>query len=176
MKYLFLIGGSGSGKSTLAKFLSEKHGDLFHNVIGTTTRQPRENETSKDYNFVSLYEYNSMLENDSFIGESRFLMAPTRYGYMKKQLSGTKYNCLVVSIEGFLNATKQLSSEDDAILLNIICDKPFVEREGRSALDEQKINIAILSTFKEKKDSLLINGNHIAYREINFNTLDGLYD
>lgn len=180
MKYMFIIGGSGSGKTTLADLLGTYKSEEFKVIKGSTTRAPREGETEKDYNFLTDEKYNVMLDNECFIGESEYLLAPIKYGYEKKLLDPDKYNIMILSIEGFINAVKKIKNDDEAILVHIIFDeKPFINREGRDANSEQRFNIAVLRPFVKNidgKEYLFINDRKILYREYSTSTLSEYYE
>ena len=49
-----LFGAAGVGKDTLQKEIVKQSPDLFHEIISTTTRPPREYEKNgRDYIFIS---------------------------------------------------------------------------------------------------------------------------
>ena len=57
---------SGAGKTTLAKKLAENNPE-FSISISHTTRKPRPNEVNgKDYHFVSIDEFNSLMKKNNF--------------------------------------------------------------------------------------------------------------
>lgn len=70
-RVFIFVGASGSGKTTLEHRLKELSPDDFHNVISATTRARKAHEThSKDYWFLSDYEFAEMefAESESFAG------------------------------------------------------------------------------------------------------------
>ena len=57
---------SGAGKTTLAKKISENNKN-FTISISHTTRKPRPNEVNgKDYQFVSMQEFNTLVKENNF--------------------------------------------------------------------------------------------------------------
>ena len=60
-----LIGKNGSGKTFIANELGNRG---YEKVVGYTTRPMRENEIDKvDYNFITIREFENMLDNNQFI-------------------------------------------------------------------------------------------------------------
>ena len=63
---IILSSPSGAGKTTLVKLLSERKG--FVTSISHTTRTPRSNEINgKDYHFVNINKFESMIKNQEFL-------------------------------------------------------------------------------------------------------------
>lgn len=67
---MLLVGISGAGKDTMCKKLVES--DAYHQLVTTTTRQPRQNQgvTEKngvDYHFITLEEALDKLQNGEYI-------------------------------------------------------------------------------------------------------------
>ena len=68
---LVLSSPSGAGKSTLSRLLLEKD-DQITMSISTTTRPPRPGEQDGvDYNFVSIPEFEDLVEKDGFLEHAR---------------------------------------------------------------------------------------------------------
>ena len=65
---IVIIGASGSGKTTLQKMLCNKLN--YTKTLTTTTRPIRFNEIGNEYNFVTIDEFKSMVENSLFIEHS----------------------------------------------------------------------------------------------------------
>lgn len=178
---MFIIGGSGTGKTTLADLLGVYKSNEFKVIKGSTTRNPRDGETSESYNFLTDEKYGNMLDSEKFIGESEYLMSPIKYGYEKSLLDSEKRNILIVSIEGLINAMKKINKEDDAIIIHIVFDdKPFIDREGRDSNAEQRFNISVLralsKTLEDGKTYISFNNKMIQYKEFSASTLSEYYD
>lgn len=70
---IVISGPSGTGKSTLLKKLFSEFPDKFGFSVSSTTRKPREGEVDgKDYNFVSVDKFKSMIEANKFIEWAQF--------------------------------------------------------------------------------------------------------
>ncbi|CAG7853900.1 Guanylate kinase; AltName: Full=GMP kinase [Serendipita indica DSM 11827] len=79
LRPLVLSGPSGSGKSTLLKRLFKEHPDRFGFSVSHTTRRKREGEEDGvAYHFVSMQEFESMIERKEFIEHAMF--SGNRYG------------------------------------------------------------------------------------------------
>ena len=121
MKYLFLMGNSGSGKGKLAKNLEKYASDKFHKVVETTTRIKRDDEIDGvDYHFKNDEEFTDMF--DKLFATCSQQYYPVMYGCEYSELKTDKWNVMVVSIEGFLMALKNLMPGDAAVLLNIVVE------------------------------------------------------
>ena len=67
-KPLVMVGPSGAGKGTLLGELNEKYPEKFGFSVSYTTRPPRKGEVDgKDYNFVTMEKFDTMIANDEFI-------------------------------------------------------------------------------------------------------------
>ena len=67
---IILSSPSGAGKTTLVKLLSERKG--FVTSISHTTRTPRSNEINgKDYHFVNINKFESMIKNQEFLEHAK---------------------------------------------------------------------------------------------------------
>lgn len=70
---IVISGPSGSGKSTLLKKLFAEFPDKFGFSVSSTTRSPRQGEVNgKDYNFVTVEEFKSMIDQKAFIEWAQF--------------------------------------------------------------------------------------------------------
>ncbi|WP_321391345.1 guanylate kinase [Emcibacter sp.] len=68
---LVLSSPSGAGKSTLSRLLLEKD-EAITMSISTTTRSPRPSEVEGvDYNFVTIPEFEALVEEDGFLEHAR---------------------------------------------------------------------------------------------------------
>ena len=73
---------SGVGKTTLAKKLAENNPE-FSISISHTTRKPRPNEVNgKDYHFVSIDEFNSLMKKNNFFEHANIF--DNYYGTLKE--------------------------------------------------------------------------------------------
>ena len=73
---------SGAGKTTLTKKIAANNKN-FTISISHTTRKPRPNEINgKDYNFVSVQEFNNLIKENSFFEHASIF--DNYYGTLKK--------------------------------------------------------------------------------------------
>lgn len=104
-KIIALIGMAGSGKDTLMQAMLSAYPTIFHEVIGCTTRPPREGEIDGvNYHFLTEAEFfdkcvaNEVLESCWFNN--------WQYGTLKSALSAERVNIGVFSPEGIRNLLK----------------------------------------------------------------------
>ncbi|CDO92091.1 unnamed protein product [Kluyveromyces dobzhanskii CBS 2104] len=70
---IVISGPSGTGKSTLLKKLFAEFPTTFGFSVSSTTRKPRDGEVNgKDYNFVAVEEFKSMINEKKFIEWAQF--------------------------------------------------------------------------------------------------------
>ncbi|AET39186.1 guanylate kinase Ecym_4107 [Eremothecium cymbalariae DBVPG len=90
---IVVSGPSGTGKSTLLKKLFAEFPDTFGFSVSSTTRKPRVGEVEgKDYHFVSVDEFKSMIKQNEFIEWAEF--------------SGNYYGTTVASVKDVMDAKK----------------------------------------------------------------------
>lgn len=88
---IVLAGPSASGKTEVAKYLASFF--EMKKIITTTTRPMRKGEVNgKDYFFVSIEEFNTMVEEDKFIEYTVY--NGNMYGSTKDQIGTNK--CVVI--------------------------------------------------------------------------------
>lgn len=132
-KLVMLIGKSGSGKDSIKKELIKN--PIFHNIINTTTREKRDNETSVAYHFISYDAFAQKLLADEFLTAATY----NGWGYAteKKELVEDKINIGVFNLQD-LEILK--SQKDIQIKIFIIdCDKK--ERLLRQLYREKEPNV-----------------------------------
>ncbi|KAH7582268.1 Guanylate kinase-like domain profile [Nakaseomyces glabratus] len=90
---IVISGPSGTGKSTLLKKLFAEFPDTFGFSVSSTTRSPRPGEVhGKDYNFVTVDEFKSMIDGEKFIEWAQF--------------SGNYYGTTVDSVKAVISSGK----------------------------------------------------------------------
>lgn len=109
-------GISGSGKTTIVEKAVEKFPELYHKVITTTTRQPREGEKEgEDYFFMNKKIFQEKLKEDFFV-ESE-LISDNFYGTQKNQLfDKNTIPLIIVGPEGAQNFKKILESQGHNVI------------------------------------------------------------
>lgn len=88
---IVLAGPSASGKTEVAKYLASYFG--MSKIITTTTRPMRKGEVNgKDYFFVSIEQFNTMVEENKFVEYTVY--NGNMYGSTKDQIDDNK--CVVI--------------------------------------------------------------------------------
>jgi len=110
---------SGTGKTTIVRELIKNNENLVASV-SYTTRKKRANETEgKDYTFVSLELFSSMVEEKSFLEHAKVFNC--FYGTPKKEVEDSLNKGLNVILEIDWQGAMQIKSErPDCLMLFII--------------------------------------------------------
>ena len=138
---------SGAGKTTLAKKLAENNPE-FSISISHTTRKPRPNEVNgKDYHFVSIDEFNSLMKKNNFFEYANIF--DNYYGTLKetviKLLSQGKDVLFDIDWQGTqqLKKINNLSIVSIFILtpnIKILRDRLLKRHKGQEKLIEKRMN------------------------------------
>ena len=138
---------SGAGKTTLAKKLAENNPE-FSISISHTTRKPRPNEVNgKDYHFVSIDEFNSLMKKNNFFEYANIF--DNYYGTLKetviKLLSQGKDVLFDIDWQGTqqLKKINNLSIVSIFILppnIKILRDRLLKRHKGQERLIEKRMN------------------------------------
>jgi hypothetical protein len=95
---IIISGPSGVGKGTLYALLLSRHPSTFCTSISNTTRDPRPGEIrDKDYYYISMSEFEKMIEEEGFVEHAKF--GGNRYGTSKKMLEEKKKGGEVVVLD-----------------------------------------------------------------------------
>ena len=138
---------SGAGKTTLAKKLAENNPE-FSISISHTTRKPRPNEVNgKDYHFVSIDEFNSLMKKNNFFEYANIF--DNYYGTLKetviKLLSQGKDVLFDIDWQG----TQQLKKINNLNIVTFFILPPNIDvlkkrllnrHHGQEKLIEQRMN------------------------------------
>ena len=133
---LILIGPSASGKTVIAKELAAKYN--ITKIVTYTTRAPRINEVNGiDYNFVSLEEFSSLVEQGFFVETTYY--NSNYYGTAKKDIKDDK--CVILDPNG-LKAFLALNDER-IVSIYLDCDEQvryqrMIERQDSEEYAKKK--------------------------------------
>jgi len=115
---------SGVGKTTLTKKLAE-NSFQFKISISYTTRKPRPNEISgKDYHFVTMEEFNSLIRNNEFYEFAKIF--DNYYGTHKKNVDDQLLQGKDVLFDIDWQGTQQLKKIKDLTIVTIFILPPNI--------------------------------------------------
>ena len=115
---VILSSPSGAGKTTLSKLLSKNKN--FHISVSHTTRRPRNNESNgKDYFFVNLEQFKSLIDKNEFL----------EYAKVFNHYYGTT--------KTFVNKTLEKGE-------NVVFD---IDWQGTEQIKEKKLNYKLITFF-----------------------------
>lgn len=95
-KIVTLTGESGSGKSSIASYLLDRN---FHFIVSTTTRAQRPSDSPREYEYLSVHEFNQLDNNNAFIWTINYAENNygTKYAYIDEALQ-SQDNHLIIFI------------------------------------------------------------------------------
>ena len=109
-----LFGAAGAGKDALQKEIVLQSPYLFHEIISSTTRPPRDYEKDGiDYIFLTDNQYKEYLEKNCFIEHADF--RGWHYGTLVSSIEKGKFNIGVFNISG-VKQLLQLPKDDYHII------------------------------------------------------------
>ena len=164
---LFIVSApSGAGKSTLCNKLLDKYPNVFYSVSYTTRERRGQEVDGKEYHFIDMDLFKSMINNNEFIEWAE--VHGNFYGTSKKLIEDALLNgqdiILDIDIQGAIQLKKIIS---DAVFVFITAPS-LVELknrlEHRGTDKEETINKRIKNAIKEIEyyihyDYLIINDN-----------------
>lgn len=168
MNYLFIMGPSGCGKTTLAKNLEAFQPTKFKRITQNTTRDPREGESLEEYHFITQEEYEKQSDKHQMIAQVKEEFYPAMYGTPKADFDKGKFNIVVASIEGFMDAWNKVARiRDNVFVLFINNVEPEAERKDRSWQNEEKYNRIVLNKLNEGRSKFnLVEIDHAYLKRI----------
>lgn len=102
-------GFSGAGKGTIMKALMSKY-DNYALSISATTRKPREGEEhGREYFFLTVEEFERLIENDQLIEHARYVnnYYGTPRSYVEEKMAEGKDVILEIEIQGALKVKEK---------------------------------------------------------------------
>ena len=165
-KAIILCAPSGSGKTTLAKHLLSNELFNLKFSVSSTTRKKRDGEIDgKDYNFLSLNEFKSKIDNDEFI-EYEQVYEDTFYGTLKSEVNSLIESNNIIFDVDVVGAESLKNYFGDKSLSIFIVPPSIEELENRLIFraknNKEEINQRISKAKeemirKDSFDSVLIN-------------------
>ena len=156
---------SGTGKTTLTKKLAE-HNKKFAISISHTTRKPRPNEINgKDYHFVSIEKFNSLIKKNNFYEYANIF--DNYYGTLKntvkKLLSQGKDILFDIDWQG----TQQLKKIDELSIVTIFILPPNIQVLKNRLLSRHKDQEELIEERMNKFNEEVSHWNEYNYVVIN---------
>ena len=156
---------SGTGKTTLTKKLAE-HNKKFAISISHTTRKPRPNEINgKDYHFVSIEKFNSLIKKNNFYEYANIF--DNYYGTLKstvkKLLSQGKDILFDIDWQG----TQQLKKIEELSIVTIFILPPNIQVLKNRLLSRHKDQEELIEKRMNKFNEEVSHWNEYNYVVIN---------
>ena len=163
---VIISGPSGSGKDTILRLLLKKNPEIRFSISSTTRPMREEDKVEKKYDFLSVAEFEAMIENDQLLEYNRYV--DNYYGTPRKPVEDAvndgKDIIIEVDVNGAYNIRKKLP---DAVSI-FIMPPSFEELERRlmgRGTDSKEVIAARLKTALEEikrapeYDYIVVNGD-----------------
>jgi guanylate kinase len=163
---ILISGVSGGGKDSIICQLIAR-GLPVHFVVTTTSRQRRENEKeSVDYHFVSINDFESMIQNGEFIEYARVYddYKGVQRRHVKDSMDSGKDVLLRLDVQG-VKRMKQIFPEAVSVFVIPASEEEWVQRlESRHSETAEKIQERLATGRDEIKqidqfDYVVVNAN-----------------
>lgn len=172
---LFTISApSGAGKTSLVKALLAKKPSEYAVSVSHTTRAIRPGEVNgADYHFVSLNQFESMIQNDEFIEHARVF--DNLYGTAQESVEGILDSGKHVILEIDWQGARQVKQK----MPETVCI--FILPPSREALEQRLVdrgtdNEATIKRRMESADREMSHWNDAEYLVVNEDFNQALYD
>ena len=127
---------SGAGKTTLTKKIAENNKN-FTISISHTTRKPRPNEVNgKDYQFVSMQEFNTLVKENNFFEYANIF--DNYYGTLKKPVLELLSQGRDVLFDIDWQGTQQLKKVKNLLLVTLFILPPNIQVLKQRLLNRHK--------------------------------------
>ena len=163
---VIISGPSGSGKDTILRLLLKKNPEIRFSISSTTRPMREEDKVEKKYDFLSVAEFEAMIENDQLLEYNRYV--DNYYGTPRKPVEDAVNDgndiIIEVDVNGAANIRKKLP---DAISI-FIMPPSFEELErrlmGRGTDSKEVIAARLETALKEinrapEYDYIVVNGD-----------------
>ncbi|KAF8862380.1 guanylate kinase [Acephala macrosclerotiorum] len=130
LRPVVISGPSGVGKGTLYKLLLERHPSLFSTSVSHTTRSPRPGEKhGVDYYYISMSEFEKMIEENKFVENAKF--GDNRYGTSKMTIEDLTRSGRVVVLDIEMEGVKQIKASSVSARFVFIAPPSMTVLESR---------------------------------------------
>jgi len=156
---------SGAGKTTLTKELTTINSN-FVISISYTTRKPRPNEVNgKDYHFVNIEEFNSLIKSNSFFEYA--LIFNNYYGTLKKTVMNLMEKGKDVLFDIDWQGTQQLKKNKSLSLVTIFILPPNIKILKERLLNRHKGQENLIKERMNKFDGEISHWKEYNYVVVN---------
>ena len=164
---------SGAGKTTLTKKVAENNTD-FAISVSHTTRKPRSSEINgKDYHFISIEKFNSLIKENNFYEHANIF--DNYYGTLKKTVVELLSKDKDVLFDIDWQGTQQLKKIKNLSIITIFILPPNIKVLKNRLLNRHKDQEELIEKRMNKFTEELSHWNEYNYVVINDN-LDICYD
>ncbi len=164
---------SGTGKTTLTKKLAE-HNKKFAISISHTTRKPRPNEINgKDYHFVSIEKFNSLIKKNNFYEHAHIF--DNYYGTLKSTVKELLSQGKDILFDIDWQGTQQLKKIEELSIVTIFILPPNIQVLKNRLLSRHKDQEELIEERMNKFNEEVSHWNEYNYVVIN-DDLNTCYD
>ena len=156
---------SGTGKTTLTKKLAE-HNKKFAISISHTTRKPRPNEINgKDYHFVSIEKFNSLIKKNNFYEHANIF--DNYYGTLKSTVKELLSQGKDILFDIDWQGTQQLKKIEELSIVTIFILPPNIQVLKNRLLSRHKDQEELIEKRMNKFNEEVSHWNEYNYVVIN---------
>ena len=156
---------SGTGKTTLTKKLAE-HNKKFAISISHTTRKPRPNEINgKDYHFVSIEKFNSLIKKNNFYEYANIF--DNYYGTLKSTVKELLSQGKDILFDIDWQGTQQLKKIEELSIVTIFILPPNIQVLKNRLLSRHKDQEELIEKRMNKFNEEVSHWNEYNYVVIN---------
>ena len=151
---IVITGPSGSGKSVWIEYI-EQNNPLFIEAYGATTREKRENETSKMY-FISHVEFEQLIDKNLLI--EYCIYRNNYYGVLKSELEKLRERYVMFNV-GYSSAQVIQSMQKSTFMIYLLPPnkEELLRRLGDRGYERYLLGIEETVNNAEKFDYLLLS-------------------
>ncbi len=165
-KLLVITAPSGAGKTTIVSHLLKKFDDLAFSVSATTRAKRANEEEGKDYYYINVPEFRSLIAQDAFL-EWEEVYDNQFYGTLKSEAyrlwSLGKTIIFDIDVKGAVNLKSVFPKETLTVFIKPPSPEVLFERlrkrksESAESLQKRMDKAVFELTFENKFDRVLVN-------------------